>query len=216
MEKCLLDINFEVVDGKLNCSYRNLTSLKGCPNSVTHLDCIDNKISSFKYIPDSVIHLSCGINNISSFEHLPNSVKMLNYSYNNISSFKHLPNSITELYCANNNISSFKYLPNSITYLYCCENNISSFKHLPNSITSLSCSENPIYGKFQTMSLKEIHLENYITNPILNHSATVIQQAWDNYWYKPDITGESKVAKYAYNKFIKRQRESEDDPENKR
>nr|QBK86432.1 MAG: hypothetical protein LCMAC102_02270 [Marseillevirus LCMAC102] len=119
---------------------------------------------------------------------LPNHVKILETSYdilNRISKF------VTELYCSNN----------QLTYLDGC----------PEGVTTLYYSNNPLNSTYANKSLKEIHLINYVKkfkkgitivdNIILNYNARTIQKVWDDWWYKPDKQGESRVAKKQYAKL---------------
>ena len=52
-QKSLRDINFTVKNGVLNCIFKNLTSLEGCPTlkSVTKLNCNRNILTSLEGCP---------------------------------------------------------------------------------------------------------------------------------------------------------------------
>ena len=108
---------------------------------------------------------------------------------------------------------SLKDIKFTIIYgiLDCSNNQLTSLDGCPENVTMLDCYNNPLNSTYANKSLKEIHLINYVkkfkkgitivNNIILNHNARVIQRVWDDWWYKPDKQGESRVAKKQYAKL---------------
>ena len=68
-----IPINFKEVDGYFNCSYNQLISLKGCPETVGgDFYCNNNQLTSLKYCPETVGGgFSCYDNQLTNFDGLP-------------------------------------------------------------------------------------------------------------------------------------------------
>jgi hypothetical protein len=71
-----LPVNFGEVSGNFNCSYNNLTSLIGAPQSVGgYFYCSYNQLTSLVGAPQSVgRHFNCADNQLTSLEGAPQSV----------------------------------------------------------------------------------------------------------------------------------------------
>ena len=251
IERSLKNIKFKVIDGKLDCSFNQLTSLKGCPASVTTLYCNNNQLTSLEGCPENVIELRCDGNQLTSLEGCSNSVKELWCMYNQLTSLRGCSEGVTELHCDYNQLTSLEGCHEGVTRLYCdnnqltslegchcivwlhCANNqLTSLKGCSNSVKELCCDynqltslegcpggvtrlyfddSNPLNSTYKNKSLEEIHAINRIKqfkkgitivdNIILNYNARTIQKVWDDWWYKPDKQGESRVAKKQYAKL---------------
>ena len=171
MKKSLKDIKFTIIYGILDCSNNQLTSLDGCPEGVTTLLCSNNQLTSLDGCPENV----------------------------------------TKLYCLSNQLTSLDGCPKNVTELDCSNNQLTSLDGCPENVTMLDYYDNPLNSTYKNKSLKEIHLINYVKkfkkgitivdNIILNYNARTIQKVWDDWWYKPDKQGESRVAKKQYAKL---------------
>ncbi len=213
-QKCLLDIDFTVKNGFLDCRNQDLTSLKGCPDDVTELNCSWNKLTSLETCPTlkSVITLNVQCNNLTSLEGC-NTLKSLTTLYccgNKLTSLKGCPKSLTTLQCIDNNITSLEGCPNSVITLICSYNQITSLEGCPTGVTKLDCW-NPLSKEYIDKTIEQVHQINYIkkfkrgvdivNNIIREKSALNIQKTWDDYWYKPNEEGESRAAKKGYEAF---------------
>ena len=97
-DKSFEDIDFIIKNGVLDCNAMGLTSLEGCPSSVTTLYCASNRLISLKGCPSSVEYLNCESNELKSLEGLPEGIKYLNCMDNFITSLEECPKSVTTLY----------------------------------------------------------------------------------------------------------------------
>ncbi len=113
-------IEFEVVNGKVNCGYKKLTEITYIPDTVIELYCYDNKLTSLPEL-NNITYLRCSDNKL---ETLPNC------------------NKLETLKCYNNYLIELPELPNIIT-LDCAGNKLTTLPEMLN-LTSLDCS----YNKF--------------------------------------------------------------------
>jgi len=69
-------LEIRTVEGSFDCSYNELTSLKGCPEIITRsFDCSYNELTSLKGCPEKANgHFDCGCNNLTSLKHGPKKV----------------------------------------------------------------------------------------------------------------------------------------------
>nr|QBK86636.1 MAG: hypothetical protein LCMAC102_04320 [Marseillevirus LCMAC102] len=151
---------------------------------------------------------SCSNKHLTSLEGCPDLVTWVDCSYNQITSLVGCPESVTWLWCGWNKLTSLKGCPNSVETLYCGGNQLTSLEGLPESVKELYCGFNPLNAIYVNKSLKDIHTinrfrkgMNIVNNIIWNHNANNIQRIWDDYWYKPNEQGESRVAKRQYTKY---------------
>jgi hypothetical protein len=68
-----LPLKFNYVSGDFNCSYNELKTLEGCPQSVSgSFDCANNKLVSLKGSPQTIGgFFGCVNNKLSDLEHFP-------------------------------------------------------------------------------------------------------------------------------------------------
>ena len=120
-----LPLKFGIVSGSFNCSYNDLTSLKGSPkkvggdfscsrNYLTSLiggptevgdgfDCSQNNLTSLKGAPKEVNHFDCSKNKLKSLEHSPEIINSnLFCSYNGLKTLEHFPKVKLGIYLTNN------------------------------------------------------------------------------------------------------------------
>jgi len=80
------DIEGEVYDGDIDCSFEKISSLKGCPDTVVGaFDCSNNKLTTLKYSPEIVSNLYVSYNQLSSLQYIPYSKTSINCSVNPLS-----------------------------------------------------------------------------------------------------------------------------------
>jgi len=91
------DIEWEHVDGDINCHLKKLTSLKGAPKTINgRFDCSFNFLIDLKYSPESVNGtFDCEGNNLETLEGAPKTVQ-------------------GDFNCVNNNLTSLNGLPSII------------------------------------------------------------------------------------------------------
>ena len=90
-------LKFRKVNGNVDCSNNNLTSLEGCPQEVGgHFDCSVNKLTSLEGSPTEVGgNFNCEHNQLISLEGSPKEIGgSLNCSYNKLTSLKGCPSKI--------------------------------------------------------------------------------------------------------------------------
>lgn len=183
--KSLKDVDWDKYRNEpitLDCSNNQLTSLEGCPSSVTKLDCSFNNLKSLKGCPANIKRLVCSGNYLKSLEGCPSSVTKLNCSYNEL--------------------TSLQGCPNSVTFIDCCDNQLTSMKGCPSTISELYCQDNDIPRGEDT--IEYVKILNFkkgidtINKLIANNVQKTIKRVWERYWYEPNEQGEIRFAKYAY------------------
>ena len=111
-------LKFRKVNGNVDCSNNNLTSLEGCPQEVGgHFDCSVNKLTSLEGSPTEVGgNFNCEHNQLISLEGSPKEIGgSLNCSYNKLTSLKGCPSKIgRSLNCSYNKLTSLKGCPSKI------------------------------------------------------------------------------------------------------
>ena len=99
-------INFGKVTGDFNCSYNNLTSLKGSPQEVGGgFACFNNQLTSLKGAPQKVGgNFECQYNQLTSLEGAPQTVDGGFACFNNqLTSLRGAPQKVGgDFYCYNN------------------------------------------------------------------------------------------------------------------
>ena len=72
-----LPLKFNKINGYFNCSWNDLTSLKGSPKEVnSSFSCYNNELTSFEFSPKIIRGVfNCQYNNIKSFEYFPSYIK---------------------------------------------------------------------------------------------------------------------------------------------
>ncbi|CAN5506439.1 hypothetical protein BH10BAC1_BH10BAC1_10850 [soil metagenome] len=128
----------------LDCSFNNLDSLHGLPNSLISLNCTFNNIQWLPNLPSTLISLTCNQNQLDSLPSLPSTLTTLYCENNQLTSLPILPSTLTELHCSGNLLTLLPALPSSITLIACAQNELDSLPTLPISLTDLNCSNNTI------------------------------------------------------------------------
>jgi hypothetical protein len=146
-----LPLKFRNVSGYFDCSYNNLISLEGCPESVSgHFFCFNNNLTSLEGSPKSVGgHFYCYYNDLTSLEGSPKSVgRNFNCSYNKLTSLEGSPEFVgSNFLCSYNKLTSLEGCPKSVSgHFFCLNNNLTSLEGAPESIRGqFSCKNNPVY-----------------------------------------------------------------------
>ena len=124
-------IQFGVVKGFFDCSYNNLTSLKGSPKEVDgDFDCGSNKLITLEGAPKEVSgSFDCCSNKLTSLEGSPREVKgFFDCSYNQLTSLKGSPKKVGGFFaCGHNSLRDLKGSPNKVEGCFNCIKNTTKF-----------------------------------------------------------------------------------------
>jgi hypothetical protein len=141
-DRSLIDfagVRFGKVTGYFECSYNQLRSLEGAPQSVGgSFLCNNNKLGSLEGAPQSVGgDFLCRSNWLKSLEGAPQSVGGGFYCSNNgLKSLEGAPQSVGgDFWCYNNDLKSLEGAPQSVGGgFYCSDNGLSSLEGAPQSV----------------------------------------------------------------------------------
>lgn len=160
-----LTVKFKSVKGTFNCNNLGLTTLEGCPQSVSEflcsgnnltslqycpseirlaIKCLDNQLTNLDYLPEKCHRVYCGHNNIKSLS--SNTCKKmytLDCSYNPLTTFEGINYELYNIDCNHCEINSFAGLPPEMKILRCDFNKLESITDLPKITGILSLKENP-------------------------------------------------------------------------
>ena len=122
------DLSGQTYEGDLNCSDKNLTSLFGCPSTVTgSFDCSWNQLTSLEGAPEKVGgDFNCRLNKLTSLEGAP---KVVGWSFdcsnNKLTSLEGVPKEVGgSLYCYSNRLTSLEGAPKEVGEYFDCRNNL--------------------------------------------------------------------------------------------
>jgi hypothetical protein len=87
----LPDLSNVVVEGWFDCSYNNLTSLKGAPRECRNFNCRDNRLESIEYAPRVAALFYCQNNNLPHLEPAPEDYAILMTDWGNFTMAKPPP-----------------------------------------------------------------------------------------------------------------------------
>ena len=147
------DLSGQTYEGNLNCSNKNLTSLFGCPSSVTgYFDCSDNKLTSLEGAPKEVGgSFDCSLNELTSLEGAPKEVRgYFSCSGNQLTSLNDAPKEVGDFDCSNNRLTSLEGAPEKVSWGFSCHHN---------QLTSLEGAPKEVRGDFDCSNNKLISLE---------------------------------------------------------
>lgn len=132
-----IPVKFNIVGGFFSCSNNSLTTLKGCPISVSgDFYCYNNQLTSLFGVPTLVGGEFCCFNNqLTSLEYCPTSVDR-------------------HFFCSHNQLTSLEYCPTSVGGVFDCSyNELVDLKHLPTSVVGkFDCGSNILLGNYQDIS----------------------------------------------------------------
>jgi len=113
-----------VITGSFFCSYNNLTTLQGAPQSVGgNFHCSNNKLTTLQGAPKYVKgSFYCNNNKLTSLQGAPKSIKGSFFcSYNNLTSLQGAPESVKgDFYCTHNKLTTLQGAPKSIEGKFYC------------------------------------------------------------------------------------------------
>jgi len=111
----VLPLKFRKVSGDFHCSYNQLISLEGAPQSIGgNFYCNYSKLTSLESAPKRVGgDFECGSNKLTTLEGAPQRVDGNFYcSYNQLTTLEGVPQRMGEYFsCNNNNLKNIDYLP---------------------------------------------------------------------------------------------------------
>lgn len=136
---------------KIDCSYKNISSLEGIQHFVLlmELNCEKNNLDSLDVSKNTLLSmLNCEWNNLTSLDvSMHTAMLSLSCGYNKLASLDVSNNTaLNKLYCQNNNLDSLDVSKNTaLTVLSCGYNNLTSLDVSNNTaLTDLSCVENDL------------------------------------------------------------------------
>ncbi|SDK22887.1 hypothetical protein SAMN05192566_0714 [Methylophilus rhizosphaerae] len=155
----IIPVQFGKVNGYFDCSFNELTSLKGCPYDIEkYLNCSFNEITSLEYATRVVGSFDCSYNKLNSLKHAPVLVfEDFDCSENHLKSIEHAPVEVTGNFdCGYNKLLSLKGCPIKIGGDFDCSyNQLSTLEHSPKEVGgNFFCSDN------QLVSLEHAPLMN--------------------------------------------------------
>ena len=133
-----------VVEGKFDCSYNNLTSLEGAPRRTGYFDCHSNSLISLQGAPYRVQSINCSFNKLNTLEGLPQEIESrVNCSYNKLTSLKGLPLKLEGVDCSYNELTTLEGAPVIVKDFHCIGNKLVSLKGAPKLVSCFfSCCFN--------------------------------------------------------------------------
>jgi hypothetical protein len=181
-----LPVKFKLVDGYFDISNNNLTSLEGCPDTVTKdFNCSNNNLTSLLDSPYKVGDFDCSNNKLVNLSHCPKEVSgFFDCSSNQIISIKGSPRTIKGHFkCSNNKIASLKGGPKYIeTYFDCSHNFLKDLSGGP-----LTVGQDYICNANNLSDLDNIADEigwDVITDIRLNHLTSNFNEEQNSWKYK--------------------------------
>jgi hypothetical protein len=135
----LQGIRFGAVTGAFYCSYNNLTSLEGAPQTVGgDFSCYANKLTSLEGAPQTVGgEFSCSSNNLTSLAGAPETVGGDFYcNSNKLMSLAGAPQTVGgDFSCSYNKLTSLTGAPETVGgYFYCNDNKLTSLEGAPETV----------------------------------------------------------------------------------
>ena len=122
-----LPVKFKMVDGFFDISNNGLTSLDGCPKTITgDFNCSRNNLTSLFEGPTEVADFDCSYNQLKNLSYAPKEVKgSFDCSNNQIDSIKGMPRSIKGFFkCSTNKIATLKGGPKYVDADFDCSENL--------------------------------------------------------------------------------------------
>ncbi|MCK9475619.1 MAG: hypothetical protein M0R46_06865 [Candidatus Muirbacterium halophilum] len=145
-----LPLKFRKVNGNFRCSYNQLTSLMGCPQSIGgNFKCNDNQLTTLEGAPQRVGgEFDCSDNQLTSLVGSPKSVGGGFYCYDNqLTSLVGSPQSVGGHFsCSSNQLISLEGVPQSVGGDFSCyDNKLTSLVGSPQSVGGdFECSDNQL------------------------------------------------------------------------
>jgi hypothetical protein len=121
-----LPLKFQNVTGFFNCSYNQLTTLIGAPESVGgDFYCVNNKLTTLEGGPKSVgVTFNCNSNQLTTLSGAPESVGGgFLCNYNQLTTLEGAPESVDAFYCVNNKLTTLEGAPKSVGGDFHCNYN---------------------------------------------------------------------------------------------
>ena len=126
--KELPDLSNLICLGNFDCSWNNLTSLKGAPKEVKGLfNCSDNDIISLEYGPKKAKKYDCSSNNLRDLQGAPEEVELFDCSENKLKSLIGGPKKARSYYCRSS-LKSFDGAPTDCDNFFVYKSSLSDKK----------------------------------------------------------------------------------------
>ncbi len=190
----IIPIQFYHVEKNFSCSDNKLTSLKGCPQSISgHFYCSHNQLTSLKYCPQIVGgNFVCAHNQLTSLKGCPQHVHgSFSCSHNQLTSLEYGPQSIGgHFYCDHNQLTSLKDCPQSIGATFSCDHNqLKTLEYFPKNIQGyIYLYDNTQLLKYKTQ-LHDFSIQNMLDGQFLNQKKFSF---WHQFHLQEKINKENK------------------------
>ena len=126
--KELPDLSNLICLGNFDCSWNNLTSLKGAPKEVKGLfNCSGNNIISLEYGPKKAKIYDCSSNNLRDLQGAPEEVELFDCSENKLKSLIGGPKKARSYYCRSS-LKSFDGAPTDCDNFFVYKSSLSDKK----------------------------------------------------------------------------------------
>lgn len=151
-------IQFNEINGSFNCTFCDLTSLRGCPKKVNgFFNCSHNNLETLEYCPEEIKYwFACSYNKLISLDGIAN-IKRFSSLYvdnNKLENLKYLPEKINgDFNCSNNKLKNLKGAPRYIMNNFNCSHN---------DLESLEGCPKRVEGEFIIICDKKISKEDVL------------------------------------------------------
>ncbi|MCK9477048.1 MAG: hypothetical protein M0R46_14070 [Candidatus Muirbacterium halophilum] len=144
-----LPLKFRNVIGNFYCSYSQLISLEGSPQSVgKNFSCYKCQLITLEGAPHTIGgDFNCSVNKLTSLEGAPKSIGGDFYcGYNQLTSLEGAPQNISGIFnCSDNQLTTLDGGPKRVGDVFLCDsNNLKNIDYLPKYYKELSIRNNPI------------------------------------------------------------------------
>jgi Leucine-rich repeat (LRR) protein len=153
----------------LFCEDNQLTSLEGCPSTVTELYCRGNLLKDLIGCPPNLRVLHCQYNQIENLVGCPDSIEELCCYGNRLTSlmvelvegdvYLHAPN-LKDLDCGGNKLRTLLGCPPSVQKVHCANSQLTELRYLPPGAETVWCQGNPLSSEYVNKTIEEIHAVN--------------------------------------------------------
>lgn len=181
------------------------------PEGLVEISLIGNNLIKIPTLPKSLRRLILDDNLLTELPTLHEGLQLLSVNNNNLHRIPKLPTSLVTLRCNDNlPLTRLPELPDGLRELEWLNYTRNVLPLLPHKLRHLECQYHKKTNLPIRLGPQEIKIlrqsqdkktEETITTFHQNRAARRIQQAWDNYWYRPNEEGESRAAKSGYRRL---------------
>jgi len=184
----LKGVKFGKVSGRFTCTYNQLTTLEGAPQTVGgSFYCYNNQLTTLEGAPQTVgVNFFCENNQLTTLEGAPQSVGEDFYcDQNHLTTLEGAPQTVGGGFdCSDNQLTSLEGAPKTVGGDFDCENNqLTTLEGAPQTVKGyFACEDNPV---------SESTLEAIFA---LMRKGMAYQQALEKCW--PKVKGKDRELMY--------------------